>query len=174
MKIVILGAGQVGAASPEPGFKKTTSPSSIPMPHGWKSPGSPLTWWICAPWSATRRCCPVEGGIGDADMIIAADAKRPDNLVCNHGANVFNIAHADRPPGAFSLEMPNCCRRKRFAVGYALRPEQVITDYPPPDRVFPEVLQVLSTLPMGGSVLVAVRCLRRRAAGRQADQIRVA
>jgi trk system potassium uptake protein TrkA len=110
-------------------------------------------------------------GAEDADMLIAVTQSDQTNLVaCKLAHSVFNVPkRIARLRSRDFLEDASLLSPEKFAVDFALCPEQVITDYIRRLIEFPEALQVLN-FAKGRVSLVAVRAYEGRLAGWQADQ----
>lgn len=161
MKIVILGAGQVGSSVAENLVRESNDITIVDIDaakleylrdrydlrtvHGFASHPSVLR----------------QAGIEDADLLLAVTQSDETNLVaCKLAATLFNtptkiarIRSTDyiKEAGLFSAE--------NFAVDYIISPEEVLTDYIHKLIEYPEALQVLD-FAEGRVRLAAVRALQ--------------
>ncbi|MFZ2855881.1 MAG: Trk system potassium transporter TrkA [Rhodocyclaceae bacterium] len=158
MKVVILGAGQVGASVAE---SLVSEDNDITIVDSDRERLQYLqdrldlrTVTGNAAFPSTLR----EAGLDDADLLIAVTQSDQTNLVaCKVAHSVFNVpTRIARLRSRDFLESPALLSPENFAVDYALCPEQVITDYIAKLIEFPEALQVLS-FANGRLALVAVR-----------------
>lgn len=146
MKIVILGAGQVGASVAENLVRESNDITVVDIDaaklqnlqdrfdlrtvHGFGSHPSILR----------------QAGIEDADMLLAVTQSDETNLVaCKLAATLFNtptkiarIRSAD-----YLQQKDSICPTENFAVDYIISPEEVLTDYIYKLIEYPEALQVL-------------------------------
>jgi trk system potassium uptake protein TrkA len=158
MRIVILGAGQVGTSVAQSLVSEDNDITVVDVDRNRleylqvRFDLRTLTGNAVLP--STLR----EAGLADADLLIALTQSDQTNLVaCRLAHSVFNVpTRVARLRSIEFLENPILLSEDNFAVDYALCPEQVITDYLLKLVEFPEALQVLSFA--GGRVaLVAVR-----------------
>lgn len=158
MKIIILGAGQVGASVAEGLVSEENDITII------DSDGARLTVLQdkldlrTVTGNGATPSVLRDAGAADADMIIAVTQSDQTNLVaCKLAQNVFNVpTRIARLRSRDYLEDASLLSPENFAVDFALCPEQVITDYIRRLIEFPEALQVLS-FARGRVSLVAVR-----------------
>ncbi|OMG56149.1 Trk system potassium transport protein TrkA [Azonexus hydrophilus] len=158
MKIIILGAGQVGASVAE-GLVSEENDITIvdqdPVRLGLLQDRLDLRTVVgdAATPSVLRSA-----GAEDADMVIAVTQSDQANLVaCKLAQSVFNIpTRIARLRSRDFLEDEVLLSTDNFAVDFALCPEQVITDYIRRLIEFPRALQVLN-FARGRVCLVAVR-----------------
>ena len=157
MKVIILGAGQVGASVAE-GLVSEENDITIVDSDGARL--AQLQDRLDLRTVLGNGASPSvmrEAGAEDADMIIAVTQSDQSNLVaCKLAQSVFNVpTRIARLRSRDFLEDASLLNPENFAVDFALCPEQVITDYISRLIEFPEALQVLSFA--GGRVnLVAV------------------
>ncbi len=158
MKIIILGAGQVGASVAE---SLVSEDNDITIVDSDRERLQYLqdrldlrTVTGNAAYPSTLR----DAGAEDADLLIAVTQSDQTNLVaCKVAYSVFNVpTRIARLRSTDFLESETLLAPENFAVDYALCPEQVITDYITKLAEFPEALQVLS-FAKGRVALVAVR-----------------
>ncbi len=157
MKVIILGAGQVGASVAE-GLVSEENDITIVDSDGARL--AQLQDRLDLRTVLGNGASPSvmrEAGGEDADMLIAVTQSDQTNLVaCKLAHSVFNVpTRIARLRSREFLEDASLLSPENFAVDFALCPEQVITDYISRLIEFPEALQVLSFA--GGRVnLVAV------------------
>lgn len=158
MKIVILGAGQVGSSVAE-GLVSENNDITIVDSNAerlrYLQDRLDLRTVV---GDATLPSVLREAGIADADLLIAVTMSDATNLVaCKIAKSVFNVpTRIARLRARDFLASETLLAHENFAVDYALCPEQVITEYITSLVELPEALQVLSFA--GGRVaLVAVR-----------------
>jgi trk system potassium uptake protein TrkA len=158
MKIVILGAGQVGASVAESLVSEDNDITIVdrdPVRLAYLQDRLDLrTVTGNAAYPSTLR----DAGAEDADLLIAVTESDQTNLVaCKIAHSVFNVPkRIARLRSADFLESETLLSPENFAVDFAICPEQVITDYIIRLIEFPEALQVLS-FAKGRLALVAVR-----------------
>ncbi|MDR0776259.1 MAG: Trk system potassium transporter TrkA [Azonexus sp.] len=158
MKVIILGAGQVGTSVAESlaSEKNDITVVDFDGPRlAYLQERFDLRTVVgnAATPSTLRRA-----GAEDADMIIAVTQSDQSNLVaCKLAHGVFNVpTRIARLRSEDFLQDESLLSTDHFAVDFALCPEQVITDYIRRLVEFPEALQVLS-FARGRVSLVAVR-----------------
>ena len=158
MKVIILGAGQVGASVAE-GLVSEENDITVVDYDGQRLTQlqDRLDLRTVVGNAATPSVLRAAGA-ADADMIIAVTQSDHANLVaCKLAHGVFNVpTRIARLRSEDFLEDASLLLTDNFAVDYALCPEQVITDYIRRLIEFPEALQVLN-FAHGRVSLVAVR-----------------
>jgi len=158
MKVIILGAGQVGASVAE-GLVSEENDITVVDYDGQRLAQlqDRLDLRTVVGNAATPSILRAAGA-ADADMIIAVTQSDHANLVaCKLAHGVFNVpTRIARLRSRDFLEDASLLSTDNFAVDYALCPEQVITDYIRRLIEFPEALQVLN-FAHGRVSLVAVR-----------------
>jgi len=158
MKVIILGAGQVGASVAE-GLVSEENDITIVDTDGARlmQLQDKLDLRAVVGNAATPSTLR-DAGAGDADMVIALTQSDQTNLVaCKVAQSVFNVpTRIARLRSRDFLEDDTLLSPENFAVDFALCPEQVITDYIRRLIEFPEALQVLN-FANGRVCLVAVR-----------------
>lgn len=158
MKIIILGAGQVGASVAE-GLVSEENDITVVDYDGQRLAQlqDRLDLRTVTGNAATPSVLRNAGAV-DADMVIAVTQSDHANLVaCKLAHSVFNVpTRIARLRSQDFLDDSNLLSVDNFAVDFALCPEQVITDYIRNLVEFPEALQVLS-FAHGRVSLVAVR-----------------
>lgn len=145
MKIVILGAGQVGASVAESLVSEENDITVV------DNDGSRLALLRdrldlrTVVGNAAHPSTLKQAGLDDADLIIAVTQSDQTNLVaCKLAHALFNVpTRIARLRGADFLENDALLSPENFAVDYALCPEEVITEYITRLIEFPEALQVL-------------------------------
>ena len=158
MKIIILGAGQVGASVAE-GLVSEENDITVVDYDGQRLAQlqDRLDLRTVVGNAATPSVLHTAGAV-DADMVIAVTQSDHANLVaCKLAHSVFNVPkRIARLRSQDFLDDANLLSIDNFAVDFALCPEQVITDYIRSLVEFPEALQVLS-FAHGRVSLVAVQ-----------------
>lgn len=158
MKILILGAGQVGAAVAEHLISERTDVTVIDLDE------SRLKYLqdrldlnvVCG--DASYPSVLEAAGARDADLLLAVTRSDQTNLVaCKLADRLFNTpTKIARLRAIDFLTRPELFAKENFAVDLAICPEQIITDYIARLVEYPETLQVLEFA--GGVVqLVAIR-----------------
>lgn len=160
MKVIILGAGQVGASVAEGLVSEENDITVVDMdgPRLAKLQDRLDLRTVCG--NAATPSVLREAGAHDADMVIAVTQSDQSNLVaCKLAQSVFNIpTRIARLRSRDFLEDAGLLSIENFAVDFALCPEQVITDYIRRLIEFPEALQVLN-FARGRVSLVGVRAI---------------
>ena len=158
MRIVILGAGQVGTSVARSLVSENNDITVIDSDRNRldflqiRFDLRTLTGNGVLP--STLR----DAGLADADLFIALTQSDQTNLVaCKLAHSVFNVpTRIARLRSTEFLDNQELLAETNFAVNYALCPEQVVTDYLTKLVEFPEALQVLS-FANGRVALVAIR-----------------
>ena len=161
MKIVILGAGQVGSTVAESLVSEHNDITVVDLDGGRLRNLQDRLDVRTVLGSAAHPSVLLAAGIEDADMVIAVTQSDETNLVaCKLAQKLFNvptrIARVRAPDYLVNEAIlgPDC-----FSVDLAICPEQILTDYIVKLVQFPEALQVLEFA--GGRVsLVAVRAFQ--------------
>lgn len=158
MKIVILGAGQVGASVAEGLVSEENDITVVDYDGQRLAQLQDRLDLRTVVGNAATPSVLRNAGAADADMIIAVTQSDHANLVaCKLAHSVFNVpTRIARLRSQDFLEDASLLSTDNFAVDFALCPEQVITDYIRRLIEFPEALQVLS-FARGRVSLVAVR-----------------
>jgi trk system potassium uptake protein TrkA len=158
MKIIILGAGQVGGSVAESLVSEQNDITVVDVePMRLRALQDRLDLRTVA-GSASHPSVLMEAGIEDADLLIAVTQSDETNLVaCKLAARMFNVPRRiARIRATDFLDDPKVLGPDGFDVDLSICPEQVLTDYIAKLVEFPEALQVLDFA--GGQVsLVAVR-----------------
>ncbi|MBS1144205.1 MAG: transport system, NAD-binding component [Proteobacteria bacterium] len=158
MKVIILGAGQVGASVAEGLVSEENDITVVDYdPVRLAQLQDRLDLRTVVGNAATPSALH-DAGAEDADMVIALTQSDQSNLVaCKLAHSVFNVpTRIARLRSRDFLEDKSLLSTDNFAVDFALCPEQVITDYICRLIEFPEALQVLN-FAQGRVSLVAVR-----------------
>lgn len=146
MKVIILGAGQVGASVAEGLVSEENDITVVDSDAGrLKALQDKLDLRTVVGNAATPSILR-QAGAEDADMVIAVTQSDQSNLVaCKLAQSVFNVpTRIARLRSRDFLEDASLLAPENFGVDFALCPEQVITDYICRLIEFPEALQVLS------------------------------
>ena len=157
MKIIILGAGQVGSSVAQSLCSEANDITVVDTdPARLKVLQDRLDLRTVV-GNAGHPSVLTAAGAADADLIFAVTRSDETNLVaCKLAARLFNTpTRIARIRAADYLSHPEIFADDGFAVDHAICPEQIITDYIVKLIEFPEALQVLEFA--GGKVsLVAV------------------
>lgn len=158
MKVIILGAGQVGASVAEGLVSEENDITIVDSDGARLSQLQDKLDLRTVVGNAATPSVLRDAGAADADMVIALTQSDQTNLVaCKLAHGVFNVpTRIARLRSRDFLEDHTLLAPENFAVDYALCPEQVITDYIRRLIEFPEALQVLN-FAQGRVCLVAVR-----------------
>ena len=158
MKIIILGAGQVGASVAESLVSEANDITVVDTNAARLSDLQERFDLRTVTGNAAHPSVLIRAGIEDADMLVAVTQSDETNLVaCKLAARLFNTpTKIARIRAADYLSHPEIFGPEYFAVDLAICPEQILTDYIVRLVEFPESLQVLEFA--GGRVsLVAIR-----------------
>jgi trk system potassium uptake protein TrkA len=158
MKIVILGAGQVGSSVAESLVSEQNDITVIDLePQRLRALEDRLDLRTVV-GSAGHPSVLKQAGIEDADLLIAVTQSDDTNLVaCRLAARLFNVPRRiARLRSTDYLANEKVIGEEGFDIDLAICPEQVITDYLVKLVEFPEALQVLDFAD-GRVSLVAVR-----------------
>ncbi|MDP1607460.1 MAG: Trk system potassium transporter TrkA [Rhodocyclaceae bacterium] len=157
MRIVILGAGQVGASVAE---ALSSEANDITVVDQNRAALAELADRLDVRTVAGNAAYPAvlrEAGIEDADMLVAVTQSDQTNLVaCKIGRTMFHVPTRIARLRSHDLFDPVLLADENFAVDYAICPEQDITDYIGKLIEFPEALQVLE-FAAGAVTLIGVR-----------------
>ena len=158
MKIVILGAGQVGGSVAESLVSEQNDITVVDLdPQRLRTLQERLDLRTVV-GSGAHPSVLSEAGIEDADLLVAVTQSDETNLVaCRIAARMFNVPRRiARVRATDYLTNERVLGEDGFDVDLSICPEQVLTDYIVKLVEFPEALQVLDFA--GGRVsLVAVR-----------------
>jgi len=158
MRIVILGAGQVGSTVAESLVSEANDITVVDVnAERLKRLQDRLDLRTVA-GNAAHPAVLEQAGARDADMILAVTQSDETNMVaCKLAATMFNIpTKIARIRSADYLSHPEIFAPENFAVDYSICPEQILCDYIVKLLEFPESLQVLEFAD-GKVSLVAVR-----------------
>ncbi len=146
MRIVILGAGQVGASVAQSLVSESNDITVVDSNRDRLDYLQVRFDLRTVAGNAIHPSVLADAGLADADMLIAVTQSDQTNLVaCKLAHSVFNVpTRIARLRSQEFLDNPTLLCQENFAVSYALCPEQVITDYLLKLVEFPEALQVLS------------------------------
>ncbi len=161
MKIVILGAGQVGSSVAESLVSERNDITIVDVDAGRLKGLQDRLDLRTVAGSASHPSVLVEAGIEDADMVIAVTQSDETNLVaCKLAQQLFNVpTRIARIRATDYLGNERIFGSECFGVDLAICPEQVLTDYIVKLVQFPEALQVLEFAD-GRVSLVAVRAFQ--------------
>ncbi|MDR1646542.1 MAG: Trk system potassium transporter TrkA [Zoogloeaceae bacterium] len=161
MKIIILGAGQVGSSVAESLISEENDVTVVDQNERLLIDLQNRLDLRVVAGNAAHPSILAQAGAEDADLLVAVTQSDQTNLVaCKVAASLFNIpSRIARLRSRDFLEAPRLLARENFAVDFALCPEQIVTDYIVRLVQFPEALQVLDFVD-GRVSLVAVRALR--------------
>lgn len=160
MKIVILGAGQVGSTLAESLVSEQNDITVVDQrPACLKDLQDKLDLRTVL-GSAAHPSTLVDAGLEDADMLIAVTQSDETNLVaCKIGAKLFNTpTKIARVRSRSIVARPELLGDEGFAVDYAISPEDIVTESIRRLIDFPEALQVLDFAD-GRVTMVAVRAV---------------
>ncbi|MFN7085171.1 MAG: Trk system potassium transporter TrkA [Burkholderiales bacterium] len=158
MRIVILGAGQVGSSVAESLVSEANDITVIDVDQARLRKLQDRLDLRTVTGNAAHPAVLEQAGARDADMILAVTQSDETNMVaCKLAATMFNIpTKIARIRSADYLSHPEIFSPENFSIDLSICPEQVLTDYIVKLIEFPEALQVLEFA--GGKVsLVAVR-----------------
>ncbi len=158
MKILILGAGQVGSTVAESLVSEANDITVV------DSDGDKLRQLHdrldlrTLTGNAAHPSTLEQAGIADTDMLLAVTQSDEVNLVaCKLAASLYNTpTRIARIRATNYLERQEVFSADNFCVDYSICPEQILTDYIAKLIEFPEALQVLE-FAGGKASLVAVR-----------------
>jgi trk system potassium uptake protein TrkA len=158
MKIIILGAGQVGGTVAESLVSEQNDITVVDTDPARLHALQDRLDLRTVTGSAAHPTVLTEAGIEDADLLIAVTQSDETNLVaCKLAARMFNVPRRiARIRATDLLDDPRVLGPDGFDVDLSICPEQVLTDYIVKLVEFPEALQVLDFAD-GRVSLVAVR-----------------
>ncbi len=160
MKIVILGAGRVGASVAESLVSEQNDITVIDTDPARLAELQDRLDLRTVAGNAAQPSVLREAGAEDADMLIATTQSDETNLVaCHLAAQVFNVpTRIARVRSADFQDHPELVGEGAFSVDHLIVPEKTVTDYVAKLVEFPEALQVLEFAD-GRVSLIAVRAL---------------
>ena len=158
MKIVILGAGQVGASVAERLVSEQNDITVVDIDPARLRALQDRLDLRTVTGSAAHPSVLLEAGIEDADLLIAVTQSDETNLVaCKLASRLFNVPRRIvRVRATDFLNDEKVLGPDGFEVDLSICPEQILTDYIAKLVEFPEALQVLDFAD-GLVSLVAVR-----------------
>ena len=158
MKVVILGAGQVGSTVAESLASENNDITVVDVDGARLRALQDRLDLRTVTGSASHPSVLAEAGIADADLLIAVTQSDETNLVaCKLASTMFNVPRRiARLRASDFLDDDKVLGKDGFEIDLAICPEQVLTDYIVKLIEFPEALQVLD-FAGGRVVLVAVR-----------------
>jgi trk/ktr system potassium uptake protein len=161
VKIVILGAGQVGSTVAESLVSEANDITIVDIDSARLRNLQDRLDLRTVLGSAAHPSVLVEAGIEDCDLVIAVTQSDETNLVaCKLAEQLFNVpTRIARIRATDYLVNERVLGEECFAVNLAICPEQVLTDYIVKLVHFPEALQVLE-FAHGKVSLVAVRAFQ--------------
>jgi trk system potassium uptake protein TrkA len=161
VKIVILGAGQVGSTVAESLVSEANDITVVDIDSARLRNLQDRLDLRTVLGSAAHPSVLVEAGIEDCDLVIAVTQSDETNLVaCKLAEQLFNVpTRIARIRATDYLVNERVLGEECFAVNLAICPEQVLTDYIVKLVHFPEALQVLE-FAHGRVSLVAVRAFQ--------------
>lgn len=161
MRIVILGAGQVGSTVAESLVSEANDITVVDTnPERLKKLQDRYDLRTVS-GNAAHPAVLAQAGAHDADMILAVTQSDETNMVaCKLAATMFNIpTKLARIRSSDYLSHPEIFSPQNFCVDSVICPEQVLTDYISKLLEFPEALQVLEFAD-GRVSLVAVKAFQ--------------
>ncbi|MFN9773080.1 MAG: Trk system potassium transporter TrkA [Burkholderiales bacterium] len=161
MKIVILGAGRVGASVAESLVSEQNDITVVDTDPARLAELQDRLDLRTVTGNAAQPSVLRNAGADDADMLIATTQSDETNLVaCHLAAQVFNVpTRIARVRGADFQDNPELVGEGAFSVDHLIVPEKTVTDYVAKLVEFPEALQVLEFAD-GAVSLIAVRANR--------------
>ncbi len=158
MKIIILGAGQVGASVAENLVSEANDITLVDTNQDQLSVLRERLEVRTVQGNAASPSILREAGADDADLLIAVTQSDQTNLcACRIAKTLFNLpTRIARLRSTDYVDHPELLDDSNFAVDFSICPEQSVTDYIQRLIAFPEALQVLEFA--GGMVsLIGVR-----------------
>jgi len=145
VKIIILGAGQVGASVAE---NLVSEANDITLVDTSEDHLAALRERLEIRTVVGNGASPIvlrEAGAEDADLLIAVTQSDQTNLcACRIAKAVYNLpTRIARLRSTDYVDFPELLNEENFAVDFSICPEQVVTDYIKRLIAFPEALQVL-------------------------------
>ncbi|MGH8666938.1 MAG: Trk system potassium transporter TrkA [Burkholderiales bacterium] len=145
MKILVLGAGQVGSSVAESLVSEANDITVVDLNAARLAQLQDRFDLRTVVGNAGHPSVLIQAGIEDADMLVAVTQSDETNLVaCKLAHKLFNTpTRIARIRAADYLDHPDIFSEDNFAVDLAICPEQILTDYIVKLIEFPESLQVL-------------------------------
>ncbi len=158
MKIVILGAGQVGSSVAENLVSEANDITVVDTDMDRLAALQDRLDLRTVVGNASSPSVLRQAGAEDAELLIAVTQSDQTNLcACRIAASLFNVpTRIARLRAQDYAEFPQLLDENNFAVDFSICPEQIVTDYIAKLIEFPEALQVLEFAD-GLVSLVAVR-----------------
>ncbi len=158
MRIVILGAGQVGSTVAESLVSEANDITVVDIDQARLKRLHDRLDLRTVNGNAAHPAVLEQAGARDADLLLAVTQSDETNMVaCKLAATMFNIpTKIARIRSADYLSHPEIFSPENFAVDHSICPEQILCDYIVKLLQFPEALQVLEFAD-GKVSLVAVR-----------------
>ena len=158
MKILILGAGQVGSTVAESLVSEANDITIVDSDGDKLRQLQDRLDLRTLTGNAAHPSVLEQAGIADADMLLAVTQSDEVNLVaCKLAATLYNTpTRIARIRATDYLERPEVFSADNFCVDFSICPEQILTEYITKLIEFPEALQV-QRFSQGKASLVAVR-----------------
>jgi trk system potassium uptake protein TrkA len=158
MKIIILGAGQVGTSVAESLVSEANDITVVDTDNARLALLQDRLDLRTVAGNAASPSTLRQAGAEDADLLIAVTQSDQTNLcACRIAKSLFNLpTRIARVRSADYVDHPELLEESNFAVDFSICPEQIVTDYIVKLIEFPEALQVLEGAD-GLVSLVAVR-----------------
>jgi trk system potassium uptake protein len=158
VRIVILGAGQVGSTVAESLVSEANDITVVDIDQARLKRLQDRLDLRTVAGNAAHPAVLEQAGARDADLLLAVTQSDETNMVaCKLAATMFNIpTKIARIRSADYLSHPEIFSPENFAVDHSICPEQILCDYIVKLLLFPEALQVLEFAD-GKVSLVAVR-----------------
>jgi len=161
MKILILGAGQVGSTVAESLVSEANDITVVDTDSEKLRQLQDRLDLRTLTGNASHPAVLEQAGIADTDMLLAVTQSDEVNMVaCKLAASLYNTpTRIARIRSADFLARPEVFSKDNFCVDFSICPEQILTDYIVKLIEFPEALQVLE-FANGKASLVAVRAFK--------------
>ncbi|MDX8399170.1 MAG: Trk system potassium transporter TrkA [Gallionellaceae bacterium] len=175
MKVLILGAGQVGSTVAESLVSEANDITVVDTDGSKLAALQSRLDLRTLVGNASHPSVLKQAGIEDADMLLAVTQSDEVNMVaCKLAATLFNTpTRIARIRSADYLAHPEIFSHDNFCVDFSICPEQILTDYVRKLIEFPEALQVLE-FAEGRVSMLAVRALEDgMLVGRELKYLRV-
>ncbi len=160
MKIIILGAGQVGVSVAESLVSESNDITVIDQDGERLANLQERLDLRVVTGNAASPSILDRAGAGDADLLIAVTQSDQTNLcACRVAKTLFNVpTRIARLRAADYEDHPQLLDDSNFAVDHSICPEQIVTDYIRKLIEYPEALQVLEFAD-GMVTMIAVRAI---------------
>ena len=145
MKIIILGAGQVGTSVAESLVSEANDITVVDTDTARLAVLQDRHDLRTVAGNASSPSVLRQAGAEDADMLIAVTQSDQTNLcACKMAHALFNLpTRIARVRSTDFADYPDLFKPENFAVDFSICPEQIVTDYIVKLIEFPEALQVL-------------------------------